>query len=113
MILLFVINQYSAPAVAVYSVGCKVLYDSPWGNLVDCSPPAAHAAAESIGPEAGWSTSLVLCLDEFVLCRPLVELYETLHARFYLYELGLTPSGVSFYRLDAEDSLEGSNNCGP
>ena len=46
--------------------------------------------------------------DEFVLCRPLVEFYETLHARRYLYELGLTPSGVSFYGLDAENTLEES-----
>ena len=43
-----------------------------------------------------------------VLRRALVELYETLYARFYLYELGLRPSAVSFYRLDAENTPAGS-----
>ena len=46
--------------------------------------------------------------DESVLCRPLVELHEKLHARVYLYELSLTPSGMSFYRLDAENEAEES-----
>ena len=37
----------------------------------------------------------------------LLALHDKLHARLYLYELCLTPSGVSFHRLEVEDTPGG------
>ena len=46
--------------------------------------------------------------DELVLEISLVEFAETLHAKFYLYELIFVPSGVSVIALSVEDTPERS-----
>ena len=51
--------------------------------------------------------------DELVLEISLVEVAETLHAKFYLYELNCVPSGVSVATLSAEDTLGQSIFSGP
>ena len=42
--------------------------------------------------------------DELVLEISLIEFAETLHAKFYLYELMFVPSGVSVTALSVEDT---------
>ena len=42
--------------------------------------------------------------DELVLEISLVEVAESLHAKFYLYELNFLPSGVSVVTLSVEDT---------
>ena len=42
--------------------------------------------------------------DELVLEISLVEVAESLHAKFYLYELDFEPSGVSVATLSVEDT---------
>ena len=51
--------------------------------------------------------------DELVLEISLVEVAETLHAKFYLYELNFLPSGVSVVTLSVEDTPEESIFSGP
>ena len=46
--------------------------------------------------------------DELVLEISLVEVAESLHAKFYLYELNFFPSGVSVATLSVEDIPERS-----
>ena len=43
--------------------------------------------------------------DELVLEISLVSFAESLHAKFYLYELNFLPSGVSVVALSVEDTL--------
>ena len=45
--------------------------------------------------------------DKLVLEISLEEVAETLHVKFYLYELNFLPIGVSVTSLGAEDALEG------
>ena len=42
--------------------------------------------------------------DELVLEISLVEVAESLHAKFYLYKLNFLPSGVSVVTLSVEDT---------
>ena len=51
--------------------------------------------------------------DELVLESFLIEVAETLHAKFYLYELNFLPSGVSVVALSVEDTPEESIFSGP
>ena len=51
--------------------------------------------------------------DELVLEISLVELAETLHAKFYLYGLNFLPSGVSVAALSVEDTLGQNIFSGP
>ena len=51
--------------------------------------------------------------DELVLEISLVEVAESLHAKFYLYELNFLPSGVSVATLSVEDTLGQSICSGP
>ena len=51
--------------------------------------------------------------DELVLEISLVEFAETLHAKFYLYEINFVPSGVSVVTLSVEDTPEESIFLGP
>ena len=51
--------------------------------------------------------------DELVLEISLVEVAESLHAKFYLYELNFLPSGVSVATLSVEDTLGQSIFSGP
>ena len=51
--------------------------------------------------------------DELVLEISLVEVAESLHAKFYLYELNFLPSGVSVATLSVEDTPEESIFSGP
>ena len=43
--------------------------------------------------------------DELVLEISLVEVAESLHAKFYLYELNFLPGGVSVATFSVEDTL--------
>ena len=43
----------------------------------------------------------------------LVEVAESLHAKFYLYELNFLPNGVSVATLSVEDTPERSIFSGP
>ena len=43
--------------------------------------------------------------DELVLEISLFDVAESLHAKFYLYELDFLPSGVSVATLSVEDTL--------
>ena len=47
--------------------------------------------------------------DELVLEISLVEVAESLHAKFYLYELNFSPIGVSVATLNVEDTPVRSN----
>ena len=51
--------------------------------------------------------------DELVLEISLIEVAETLHAKFYLYELTFVPSGVSVVALSVEDTPLESIFSGP
>ena len=51
--------------------------------------------------------------DELVLEISLIEVAETLHAKFYLYEFNFLPSGVSVVALSVEDTLDESIFSGP
>ena len=51
--------------------------------------------------------------DELVLEISLVEVAESLHAKFYLYELNFLPSGVSVATLSVEDTPAQSIFSGP
>ena len=51
--------------------------------------------------------------DELVLEIALVSFAESLHAKFYLYELNFLPSGVSVVALSVEDTLGQSLFSGP
>ena len=51
--------------------------------------------------------------DELVLEIPQSELAESLHAKFYLYELNFPPSGVSVATLSVEDTPGRSIFSGP
>ena len=51
--------------------------------------------------------------DELVLEISLVEVAESLHAKFYLYELNFLPSGVSVVTLSVEDTPAQSIFSGP
>ena len=51
--------------------------------------------------------------DELVLEISLVEVAESLHAKFYLYELDFVPSGVFVATLSVEDTPEESIISGP
>ena len=51
--------------------------------------------------------------DELVLEISLVEVAETLHAKFYLYELNFLPSGASAAALSVEDTPVRSIFSGP
>ena len=68
---------------------------------VRCQPDRAQAEFRGTRVDG-----LPRVLSQFVLCRHLEELHETLHARFYLYERGLTPNGVSIHNSDAENTPE-------
>ena len=50
--------------------------------------------------------------DELVLEISLVEVAETLHTKFYLYELNFQPIGVSVATLSVEDTLGQSTFLG-
>ena len=51
--------------------------------------------------------------DELVLEISLVEIAESLHAKFYLYKLIFWPIGVSVATLSVEDTPERSIFSGP
>ena len=51
--------------------------------------------------------------DELVLELSSVSFAETLHAKFYLYELNFLPSNVSVVTLSVEDTPEESIFSGP
>ena len=51
--------------------------------------------------------------DELVLEISLVEFAESLHVKFYLYEVNFVPSGVSVATLSVEDTLGQSIFSGP
>ena len=51
--------------------------------------------------------------DELVLEITLVEVAESLHAKFYLYEIDFAPSGVSVATLSVEDTPAQSIFSGP
>ena len=51
--------------------------------------------------------------DELVLEIFFISFAETLHAKFYLYELNFMPSGVSVVALSVEDTPEESIFSGP
>ena len=50
---------------------------------------------------------------ELVLEMNLLDCAESLHAKFYLYELNFLPSGVSVATLSVEDTLGQSTFSGP
>ena len=50
---------------------------------------------------------------ELVLEISLVEVAESLHAKFYLYEINFLPSGGSVVALSVEYTLEESIFSGP
>ena len=51
--------------------------------------------------------------DELVLEIYLIKVAESLHAKFYLYELNFLPSGVSVATLSVEDTLGQNTFSGP
>ena len=51
--------------------------------------------------------------DELVLEISLIKVAESLHAKFYLYEINFVPSGVSVVALSVEDTLGQSIFSGP
>ena len=51
--------------------------------------------------------------DELVLEISLVEVAESSHATFYLYELNFEPSGVSVATISVEDTVGWSIFSGP
>ena len=51
--------------------------------------------------------------DELVLEISLIKVAESLHAKFYLYELNFLPSGVSVATLSVEDTQLRSIFSGP
>ena len=51
--------------------------------------------------------------DELVLEISLINVAESLHAKFYLYELNFQPSGVSVATLSVEDTPGRSIFSGP
>ena len=51
--------------------------------------------------------------DELVLEISLIVFAESLHAKFYLYELNFLPSGVSVVALSVEDTPGRSIFSGP
>ena len=52
-------------------------------------------------------------VDELVLEISLIKVAETLHAKFYLYELNFPPIGVSVATLSVEDTPGQSIFSGP
>ena len=51
--------------------------------------------------------------DKLVLEISLIIVAESLHAKFYLYELNFVPSGVSVVALSVEDTPAQSIFSGP
>ena len=51
--------------------------------------------------------------DKLVPEISLIEVAETLHAKFYLYELNFLPSGVSVVTLNVDDTPLESIFSGP
>ena len=51
--------------------------------------------------------------DELVLEISLVEVAESLHVKFYFYEVNFAPSGVSVVALSVEDTPAESIFYGP